>query len=203
MSDHQTFISPMRSPDNMRSGTRKAALSSTDEIARNRRSQRNHFSGERQIDVGVWPGLGYNPDPIATERGRIKMKVTIRALMTFVICLITIPAVLAKKPGTRPAASVAGIYENFTVGKGSGDLEGMRVVLVAAGGGHYAIVQIAQGGAEDPKPEFVPVNVKGRSVDFTVGDQKFTGSVTAAGLRLKDSSGQTQLLKRKPCSSYL
>ena len=127
---------------------------------------------------------------------------SVRALLTCVICLIVIPAVLAKKPGAQTTANVAGIYDNFTVGKGSGDLEGMRVVLVAAGDGHYAIVQIAQGGAEDPKPEFVPVNVKGRSVDFTVGDQKFTGSVSAAGLRLKDSSGTSQLLKRKACVSY-
>jgi hypothetical protein len=99
-----------------------------------------------------------------------------------------------------PAASVAGVYENFTVGKGSGDLEGMRVVLVSAGNGYHAIVQIAQGGAEDPQPEFVAVNVKGTSIDFTAGSEKFTGRVTAAGLTLRGSSG-SHLLKRKPCSS--
>ena len=84
------------------------------------------------------------------------MKLTVRAFLTGVICLIVIPAALAKKPGPQKNASVTGVYENFTVGKGSGDLEGMRVVLVSAGDGHYAIVQIAQGGAEDPKPEWVP-----------------------------------------------
>jgi hypothetical protein len=131
------------------------------------------------------------------------MKVTVRAFFTCLICLIVIPAALAKKPGPQKTASVTGVYENFTVGKGSGDLEGMRVVLVSAGDGHYAIVQIAQGGAEDPKPEWVPVQVKGNTVNFTVGDEKFTGTVTAAGLRLKNSSGESQLLKRKPCSSYL
>jgi hypothetical protein len=127
------------------------------------------------------------------------MKLTVRALLTIAISLIIIPAALAKKPITP---SLAGVYENFTVGKGSGDLEGMRVVLVAAGNGHYAIVQIAQGGAEDPKPEFVPVKVNGATVNFTVGEEKFTGKVTAAGLSLKNSSGQAQLLKRKPCASY-
>ena len=128
------------------------------------------------------------------------MKTTVRAFLTCVICLLVIPAALAKpKP---PAARVAGIYENFTLGKGSGDLEGLRVVLVAAGDGHYAIVQIAQGGAEDPKPEFVPVKVNGAAVSFTVGEEKFTGKVTAAGLSLKNSSGASQLLKRKPCASY-
>ena len=130
------------------------------------------------------------------------MKLTVRASVACVICLIIAPAALAKKPGAQTTASVTGVYENFTVGKGSGDLEGMRVVLVAAGDGHYAIVQIAQGGAEDPKPEWVPVQVKGNTVNFTVGDEKFTGTVTAAGLRIKNSSGESQLLKRKPCSSY-
>ncbi len=131
------------------------------------------------------------------------MKLTRRAFFTCLICLIVIPAALAKKRGPQKNASVTGVYENFTVGKGSGDLEGMRVVLVSAGDGHYAIVQIAQGGAEDPKPEWVPVQVKGNTVNFTVGDEKFTGTVTAAGLRIKNSTGESQLLKRKPCSSYL
>ena len=130
------------------------------------------------------------------------MKLTVGAFLTCVICLIVIPAALAKKPGGQTTVNVAGVYDNFTVGKGSGDLEGMRVVLVAAGDGHYAIVQIAQGGAEDPKPEFVPVKVNGATVNFTVGEEKFTGTVTAAGIRLKKPSGETQLLKRKPCSSY-
>jgi len=130
------------------------------------------------------------------------MKIFGHAFLTGLICLIIVPAALAKKPGLQPTASVTGIFDNFTVGKESGDLEGMRVVLVAAGDGHYAIVQIAQGGAEDPKPEFVPVKVTGMNLSFTVGEEKFTGRVTAAGLSLKNSGGDSQLLKRKPCSSY-
>jgi hypothetical protein len=130
------------------------------------------------------------------------MKLIARAFVTSLICLIIVPAALAGKPSAPPVPSVTGVYENFTVGKGSGDLEGMRVVLVAAGDGHYAIVQIAQGGAEDPKPEFVPVTVKGARVNFTVGDEKFAGTVTATGLTLKNSGGQSQTLKRKPCASY-
>ena len=131
------------------------------------------------------------------------MNLATRALLTCMTCLIIFPSAPAKKPAAQKTAGVTGVYENFSVGKGSGDLEGMRVVLVAAGDGHYAIVQIAQGGAEDPKPEWVPVKVKGNTVNFTVGDEKFNGTVTAAGLRLKGSSGESQLLKRKPCSSYL
>src|SRR2546422_4486986 len=131
------------------------------------------------------------------------MKLTVRALLTFVICLIVLATALGRNSGAPPAVAVAGIYDNFTVGKGSGDLEGMRVVIVQAGGGYYAIVQIAQGGAEDPKPEFVEARVKGLTVSFSVGDEKFTGAATATGLRLKNSAGESQVLKRKPCSSYL
>ena len=130
------------------------------------------------------------------------MKLLVRALLTSVICMIVIPAALGRNPGAEPAATVAGIYDNFTVGKESGDLEGMRVVLVQAGGGYYAIVQIAQGGAEDPKPEFVQATVKGLNVSFAVGDEKFTGAATATGLRLKNAAGESRVLKRKPCSSY-
>jgi hypothetical protein len=130
------------------------------------------------------------------------MKLLVRAFLTLLICLIVIPTTLGRSPGAQAAATVAGIYDNFTVGKESGDLEGMRVVIVQAGGGYYAIVQIAQGGAEDPKPEFVPATVKGLNVSFAVGDEKFTGVASAAGLRVKMSGGESQLLKRKPCSSY-
>jgi len=130
------------------------------------------------------------------------MKLAVRVILTFVFCLTIVPTVAAKKPSAQPAVTVAGVYENFTVGKGSGDLEGMRVVLVSAGNEYHAIVQIAQGGAEDPKPVWVPVQVKGNTVSFKVGDEKYTGTVTVVGLRLKNSARESQLLKRKPCSSY-
>src|SRR5258707_7085794 len=119
------------------------------------------------------------------------MKLTMRGLLNLGICLLVIPTALARKPA-QPTATVAGVYENFTVGKDSGDLEGMRVVIVPAGGGHYAIVQIAQGGAEDPKPAFVLAEVKGKSVSFAVGEEKFTGTATSAGLTLENASGESQ-----------
>src|SRR5688500_11616384 len=86
---------------------------------------------------------------------------------------------------------VGGVYENFTVGKESGDLVGMRVMIIPAADTFYAMVQIAQGGAEDPKPEFVDATVKGNTVQFTVGDQKYTGTVTVSGFRVKDPDGKT------------
>lgn len=96
---------------------------------------------------------------------------------------------------------VAGVYENFTVGKESGDLVGMRIVIIPAHDTFYAMVQIAQGGAEDPKPEFVDATVKGNTVAFTVGDQKYTGIVSIAGFRVKDPDGKTHVLKRRPCAT--
>ena len=96
---------------------------------------------------------------------------------------------------------VSGVYENFTVGKESGDLVGMRIVIIPAHDTFYAMVQIAQGGAEDPKPEFVDATVKGNTVEFTVGDQKYTGIVNIAGFRVKDPDGKTHVLKRRPCAT--
>ena len=129
------------------------------------------------------------------------MKQFSRLVLLSLVCLMSLSSANAKHPG-QPVVTVAGIYESFTVGKGSGDLEGMRVVIVPAGGGFYAIVQVAQGGAEDPKPEFVAAEVKGKAVSFTLGEAKYTGTVSATGMTLKDSSGQTQILKRKACTTY-
>lgn len=130
------------------------------------------------------------------------MKTASKAVVFGVVCVVALSSVIAAGLVPQPAASVAGVYDNFTVGKDSGDLEGMRVVIVPAGGGYYAIVQIAQGGAEDPKPDFVAAEVKGKSVSFTVGDEKYTAIASAAGLTVKGSGGEAQMLKRKACTSY-
>lgn len=127
------------------------------------------------------------------------MRMTARIVLCFMISLIIMPSAFAEKRHAQKTASIKGVYGDFTVGQGSGDLEGMRVVIVSAGDAYHAIVQIAEGGAQDPEPNFVPVTVKGMNVEFTVGERKFAGTVTAAGLNLKEQG----LLKRKPCSSYL
>ena len=75
----------------------------------------------------------------------------------------------------------------------------MRAVIVQAGGGHHAIFREAQGGEEDPQPEFGAVNVNGMSVDFTAGSTKYT----ATGLTLKNADGAMQTLRRRrPCATY-
>jgi hypothetical protein len=124
-----------------------------------------------------------------------QMKLITRALLIAIAGLTIMSAVTAKTP--RPAPPVNGVYENFTVGAGSGDLEGMRVVLFTAHDEHYAIVQIAQGGAEDPTPELVKATVKGVKVDFTVGSENFSGTVSTTGLKING-----RLLKRRPCADF-
>jgi hypothetical protein len=115
--------------------------------------------------------------------------------------LLVASTAFAQKQRNHPPVNIKGVYGDFTVGKGSGDLEGMRVVIFSAGDAYHAIVQIAEGGAEDPQPQYTTVTVKGTNVEFSVGEQKFAGTVSAAGLKLK--TGGTDLLKRKPCSTYL
>jgi hypothetical protein len=130
------------------------------------------------------------------------MKTATKVVVFSIICLVAISSTIAASLVPQAAVTVPGVYENFTVGKESGDLVGMRIVIVPAGDGHYAIAQIAQGGAEDPKPEFVPAEVKGRTVSFTVGEEKYTATASATGLSVKTSSGDTQVLKRKACTAY-
>ena len=129
------------------------------------------------------------------------MKIVARVFFILAISVISISTATARRPPAQQVVIVPGIYETFTVGKDSGDLEGMRVTIISAGGGYYAIVQIAQGGAEDPKPEFVPAEVKGRTVSFSVGDQKYTGTVSATAMTVKSSAGESRTLKRKACTT--
>lgn len=123
------------------------------------------------------------------------MKPITHALLIVIVGLTMVSATTAKTP--RPAPAVNGVYENFTVGAGSGDLEGMRIVLFTAHDEHYAIVQIAQGGAEDPVPELVKASVKGSRVEFTVGSETYSGTLSATGLKIN-----RRLLKRKPCADF-
>ena len=50
-------------------------------------------------------------------------------LLTTVILCASLAASAQKKAAP---VSIAGVYESFTVGKGSGDLEGMRIVFFNA-----------------------------------------------------------------------
>ncbi|MBV9242146.1 MAG: hypothetical protein JO314_09075 [Acidobacteria bacterium] len=120
----------------------------------------------------------------------------LQILIFIAVSLVFITSIHAQK--------VTGVYERFSVGKGSGDLEGMRVVIFKAGPNeaYHAIVQIAGGGADDPEPAMVDVTVKGRKVSFTVSGVKYSGTVTATRLTLKEDGGSGETLTRKPESSF-
>jgi hypothetical protein len=119
----------------------------------------------------------------------------IHLLLLIAFGLIAIPAASAQ-------TGVTGIFENFTANKQSGDLDGIRVVMIKSGTDYHAIVQVAAGGIDEPEPVFVPVTVKGRAVEFKVGETKYTGTVTATRMRLKADGGAMEVLRRKACASY-
>lgn len=134
------------------------------------------------------------------------MKLIGRALLLCGISLVVTLTAFPQKRST-PSVRIEGTYETLTVGKGSGDLEGMRVILIDGGGGIYAIVQEAAGGVELPAPALAEVTVKGADISFTIkfpGQdevQTFSGKVSASGLRLRrgNPGGQLFFLKRGKC----
>ena len=128
-------------------------------------------------------------------RGRI-------VLLCTVLLVFTLTAFGQRR--SIPPVSIEGTYDNLTVGKVSGDLVGMRVILIDGGGGIYAIVQQAEGGVELPAPASTTVTVKGSDISFSLklsghdDTQQFSGKVSASGFRFH-SGGQTFFLKRKKC----
>lgn len=136
------------------------------------------------------------------------MKLIIRMVL---IASFLSAAALTVIPQKMPPVRIEGTYENLTVGKESGDLVGMRVMLIDGGGGIHAIVQEAGGGVELPDPATAKVDVKGAKISFTIKlagqdeEQKFSGTVTTAGLRLQrgpttgPDAEKPVFLKRKRC----
>ena len=135
------------------------------------------------------------------------MKLVSRTFMFSALCLVASFSVSAQKHSAVPTVRITGVYENIRLGKESGDLEGARLIIIEGSGDYYGLLQIAAGGPELPAPVFVKVNVKLASITFTLpqsGDgqaQKFTGTVTASGLKLRSSPDDVYILKRKSCAS--
>jgi hypothetical protein len=138
----------------------------------------------------------------------IVMKLIGRAILLCVIALIVTVTAFSQRRGT-PSVRIEGSYDDLTVGKASGDLEGMRVILVDGGGGIYAIVQEAAGGVELPEPALTEVTVKGTDISFSIKfprqdeTQTFSGRVSASGIRLRrgppGSAPKPFFLKRRKC----
>jgi hypothetical protein len=133
----------------------------------------------------------------------IPMKLLKRGIL---VCGVALFLALPALPQQRRASAVAvaGTYDNLSVGQDSGDLEGMRIILIDGGGGIYAIVQEAAGGVELPAPALSEVTVKGTNISFTIKSpeaesQTFSGKVSASGLKLRRGSSETFFLKRRKC----
>jgi hypothetical protein len=118
------------------------------------------------------------------------MKTIARVVLS---CGLLLAVTLTALPQRRsvPPVRIEGTYDNLHVGPPeSGDLEGMRVILIDGGGGIYAIVQEAEGGVELPAPALGEVTVKGSEISFTVKfpgqdeAQSFSGKVLASGIFL-------------------
>lgn len=130
------------------------------------------------------------------------MKLIIRIVLLISLTSLTALTVLPQKV---PPVRIEGTYENLTVGKESGDLVGMRVMLIDGGGGIYAIVQEAGGGVELPDPATAKVDVNGAKISFTIKlagrdeEEKFSGTVSNTGLRLQRTGEKPVVLKRKRC----
>jgi len=136
------------------------------------------------------------------------MKFIIR--MVLLVSLSSVAA-LTVFPQKMPPVRIEGTYENLTVGKESGDLVGMRVMLIDGGGGIHAIVQEAGGGVELPDPATAKVDVRGAKISFKIKlagrdeQESFTGTVTNTGLRLQrgpatgPNAEKPVFLKRKKC----
>ena len=136
------------------------------------------------------------------------LKLVIRvAIVTGFLSAGAVPVLPQKMPPVR----IEGTYENLRVGEQSGDLLGMRVILIDGGGGIHAIVQEAEGGVELPDPAMTSVDVKGAKISFTIKfpgrdeAQTFSGTVTTAGLRLRRNQApgadveKPFFLKRRGC----
>jgi hypothetical protein len=122
------------------------------------------------------------------------MRLTDRAVLLCCVVLLVVPVAPAQKRSV-PSVRIEGTYDDLHVGPPeSGDLEGMRVMLIDGGGGIRAIVQEAAGGVELPEPVLAEVTVKGNNISFTVKfpgqdeAQTFSGKVSASGLNLRRSS---------------
>ena len=123
------------------------------------------------------------------------MKIRLQILLSLAFCFVTIPAVSAQ-------TGVNGVFENLTANKQSGDLDGWRIAIFSAGNGYWAIVQQAQGGAEDPKPVLVEVTVKGKTISFMLNETKYSGTVSAKSLKLKAEGDPSETIKRVSSAGY-
>ena len=136
------------------------------------------------------------------------MRAAIHTLIVCLVCSLGAPAAPAqRRRNNRQPVAPDGLYSSMQASAESGDVGGMEVMIItdysAEPTAYYAVVQTAQG--VPGTPVLVRARVRGENIEFTLpaegGDQpvRYSGMVTAAGLRLKDSYGESRILRRMNC----
>ena len=129
------------------------------------------------------------------------MKRATRTLLLCVLCLILGTSALAQRRGSRaPTVEPTGTYSNMG-GTESGDVGGTRVIVLWSLAGdreqYFVVVQQADGVPGDP--ELVQARVRGATIEFTLGDIRYTGTITTTGMRLRSDVGSNEFLRRQNC----
>jgi hypothetical protein len=123
--------------------------------------------------------------------------------MRFWHSLILFCSLCANAPSFGAEAPTSGTFSNLQVNSESGDLLGVEILVLPAGGdagGYVALVQIAAGGA--PYSVLVPLIVKGASIEFDLPKEgpyagvHFSGMVSKTGISGTWNTGRKEILKR-------
>lgn len=142
------------------------------------------------------------------DRGRIIMRIRIVFFVVLFFAatgfILTLPAFSQNKKD-QASYPVEGIYSNLQFCSETGDVEGMRVIILRSGANNYHVVaQLASGGM--PEPVLVKADRKGNKITFTIPVElpgfpmeTFSGTVFSNGLSLK-SKNYKMVLKRLKCN---
>src|ERR1041384_5738542 len=122
------------------------------------------------------------------------MSIFPRILLCCAFCLLTVSIASAQHGTKAPAFHTEGVFSNITTGPG-GDYGGMQIYLTDSDGQFYATVTIAEGVLLPPVLVKVQVQTETRKIEFTLpnddGGRKFTGTVSADGLKLFEGTTKT------------
>jgi hypothetical protein len=116
------------------------------------------------------------------------------------LCLLVFAPAPARQGSRSKTFHTEGVFSNIATTEG-GDYAGMQVYLTDSDGQFYATVTMAQGVLLPPVLVKVQVQVQQRKIEFSLpdgeGSRKFTGTVSADGLRLSD--GEAKIFLKRKC----
>ena len=147
-------------------------------------------------------GLGSSHEALIPKE--TPMKTLTRTILLCVLCLFaaaTTADAQRRRPTRSQSVDATGTFSNMG-GTESGDVGGTRIVVFWSLAGdreqYFVAVQQAEGVPGDP--EMVRATVRGATIEFTLADGlRYTGTITAAGMRLRNSAGSSEFLRRQNC----